>query len=129
MLTAFYIALALAAVASVFWLAVTFNKSKARTFFLEHYRVEERESIEVLQRMADSVSFTSLNAAAICLAVKLRSNSPDLGEEDLKRRFNDLWSEGTIMKTAHNLELAKKLGYDDTFKNELEQLVRNPHRA
>lgn len=127
--TVVYVAIAVAVIAAVFPLAVFINKSKARKFFLEHYRTTEAESIRALHELATTAVFTSLNAAAICLAIKVRSNLPGLEEDELRKRFNALWSEGSVMKTAHSLELAEKLNDADTFKEELSRLVHNPSRV
>jgi len=120
------IAIVVVAVAAFATIVVYTNKSKARNFYLTHYNATDAESIEALEAIADSVSFTSLNAAAICLSVKIRKNVPGLEREDLKKRFDDMWSEGNVMRAAQSLEVCKKLNDMDTFKQELVLMVRNP---
>ena len=127
--TVVYVVIAIAIIAAVLAFAVYTNKSKARKFFLEHYSAAEAESIQALHELASAAVFTSLNAAAIFLAIKVRSNLPDLDEDELKRRFDALWSEKKVMKMAHSLELAKKLNDADTFNEELVRLMRDPSQV
>ena len=124
-----YVVMAIAVIAAILAFVVYTNKSKARKFFLEHYSATEAESIKALHGLANSAAFASLNAASICLAIKDRSNLPGLQEDELRRRFDALWSEKRVMKAAHALEIAKKLNDTDTFKEELSRLARNPNQV
>ena len=124
--TVVYVVIAVAVIAAVLAFAIYINKSIARNFFVEHYGAAEAESIRALHELASAAAFTSLNAAAIFLAIKVRSNLPGLEVDELRRRFDALWSEKRVMKTAHSLELAKKLNDADTFKEGLVRLARDP---
>lgn len=114
------------AIAALIAIMLNVNKATARKFFVEHYSATEKDSRLALEKLADATVFTSLNAAAICVAIRVRKNLSGLKETQLKERFNNLWREGSIMRMAHSLELAKKLSDASTFKLELGRLVTNP---
>ena len=108
---------------------VLVNKSIARKFFIEHYGATDAESIAALEKLADAKIFTSLNAAAICVGVQVRKSHPSLKTTELKKRFNDMWGAGSIMRKAHDLERSKQLSDAQVFKVNLGRFVVDPRRG
>ena len=120
------IGLAAVAIAVLIATPVLVNKSIARKFFIEHYGATEAESIAALEKLADAKIFTSLNAAAICVGVQIRKSHPGLKTAELKKRFNDMWGAGSIMRKAHELERTKQLSDAQVFKVNLGRMVVDP---
>ena len=123
------IGLSVVAIAVLIATPVLINKSIARKFFIEHYGATDAESIAALEKLAAANIFTSLNAASMCVGVQARKSQPGLETTELKRRFNDMWDAGSIMRKAHELERTKQLSDEQVFKVNLDRMVVDPRRG
>jgi len=124
--TIMIIACSLVAIAVLIVAVLSVNKSTARRFFIEHYGATDAESIVALEKLADANIFTSLNAAAICVGVRVRKDLQGLTTPELTQRFNGMWKAGEFMRLAHALELTKQVSGARDFKFKLGRLVKDP---